>query len=155
MSLSDQHHQSNKNNIYFPFNFKITHTWTSLFLCRIVSSLSLMSCSTVLFSLKDQQRHEYLMTVATAGTDSQPPGTAWTASPSSTISASAAWACVWEKRGCTWVSVSELHMCRCFSERQEEWEEGSMEGDRWGMWGWNTLEVFSLIPLSVSLGHAG
>jgi len=49
-----------------------------------------MSCSTVLFSLKDQQRHEYLMTVATAGTDSQPPGAAWTASPSSTISASAA-----------------------------------------------------------------
>lgn len=89
MSMSGQHHQSNKNNT-FQFNFKIIHTWTSLVLCRIVSSLSLMSCSTVLFSLKDQHRHEYLMTVATAGTDSQPPGTAWTASPSSTISASAA-----------------------------------------------------------------
>jgi len=41
------------------------------------------------------------------------------------------------------VHESDLHMGRSFSERQEEWEEG----DRCGMWGWNTLEVFLLIQL--------
>ncbi len=118
--------KNKKKNEFISFNFKIPHTWTSLFLCRIISSLSLMSCSTTLFSLKDQHRHEYLITVATAGTDSQPPGTGWTASRSSTIFASAAGACMWERRE----SVSELHMSRWFSERHEEQEEGSMEKER-------------------------
>ena len=49
-------------------------TWTSALLCRMLSSFSLISCSTELFSLEDQHsRHEYLIRAETDGTASQPP----------------------------------------------------------------------------------
>lgn len=54
--------------------FHSSHTWTSLVLCLRVSSFSLRSCSTLFFSLEDQQTmQEYLRTSATAGMVIQPP----------------------------------------------------------------------------------
>lgn len=52
----------------------MTITWTSFALWLIVSPFSFRSCSTLFFSLEDQQiRQEYLRTSVTPGTVIQPP----------------------------------------------------------------------------------